>query len=139
MKMGYRRVLIVICGALMASAPLAAGAAEWPTRPIRLLVGFAPGGGTDTTARAIGTKLTAALGQQVIVDNRPGASGTIAADITANATPDGFTVLLGTIALVINPSLYQGSAEPVTSPWNFSTSRPAPRSCTWRTKAADPP
>lgn len=96
---------LVICGVLMASAPLAGRAADWPTRPIRLLVGFAPGGGTDTTARAIGIKLAASLGQQIIVDNRPGATGTIAADIAANATPDGYTVLLGTIGLVINPSL----------------------------------
>jgi tripartite-type tricarboxylate transporter receptor subunit TctC len=83
----------------------AAHAAEWPTRPVRLVIGFAPGGGTDTTARALSTKLTGALGQQVIVDNRPGFSGTIAADIVSKATPDGHTVLLGTIALVINPIL----------------------------------
>jgi tripartite-type tricarboxylate transporter receptor subunit TctC len=98
----------LICGAFVATvlSGTAAHAADWkPTKPIRLLVGFAPGGGTDTTARAIGIKLAASLGQQVIVDNRPAASGTIAADLTANATPDGHTVLLGTIALVINPSL----------------------------------
>ena len=84
----------------------AAHAADWPTKPVRLLVGFAPGGGTDTTARAISQKLTASLGQQVIVDNRPGVSGNIAAEITANALPDGYTVLLSTIAaLAINPSL----------------------------------
>jgi tripartite-type tricarboxylate transporter receptor subunit TctC len=84
----------------------AAQAADWPTKPVRLLVGFAPGGGTDTTARAISQKLTASLGQQVIVDNRPGVSGNIAAEITANALPDGYTVLLSTIAaLAINPSL----------------------------------
>ena len=105
MKMGHRRVFILICSALAAVGSTGVHAADWPTRPIRLLVGFAPGGGTDTTARAIGMKLAASLGQQIIVDNRPGASGTIAADIVANATPDGHTVLLGTIALVINPSL----------------------------------
>jgi tripartite-type tricarboxylate transporter receptor subunit TctC len=72
---------------------------------VRLVIGFAPGGGTDTTARALSTKLTTSFGQQVIVDNRPGYSGTIAADIVSQATPDGHTVLLGTIALVINPIL----------------------------------
>jgi tripartite-type tricarboxylate transporter receptor subunit TctC len=87
------------------AAATAAGAADFPTKPVRLVVGFAPGGGTDTTARALGTKLTAAFGQQVIVDNRPGHSGTIAADIVSKSVPDGHTVLLGTIALVINPSL----------------------------------
>lgn len=91
-----------VFGALLAGPALAA---DFPTKPIRLVIGFAPGGGTDTTSRALSTKLTAALGQQVIVDNRPGHSGTIAADILSKATPDGHTLLLGTIALVINPIL----------------------------------
>jgi tripartite-type tricarboxylate transporter receptor subunit TctC len=83
----------------------ASSAADFPTRPVRLVIGFAPGGGSDTTARAIASKLTNKWNQQVIVDNRPGASGTIAADIVAKAGGDGYTILLGTIALVINPSL----------------------------------
>ena len=94
---------------LIAAVPavLAAGAhaADWPSKPIRMLVGFAPGGGTDTTARALSNKLTTAWGQQVIVDNRPAHSGTVAADIVSRSVPDGHTILLGTIALVINPSL----------------------------------
>jgi tripartite-type tricarboxylate transporter receptor subunit TctC len=70
-------------------------------------VGFAPGGGTDTTARAIANKLTDLLGQQVIIDNRPGAAGNIATELVSNANPDGYTLLMGTIAaLAINPSLY---------------------------------
>ena len=108
MRIVHRGLFVLICGAFAATVlpGSAAGAEDWkPTRSIRLLVGFAPGGGTDTTARAIAIKLAESLGQQVIVDNRPAASGTIAADLTANATPDGHTVLLGTIALVINPSL----------------------------------
>lgn len=101
------KVVLLICGAFVATVlpGAAARGADFPTKPIRLVIGFAPGGGTDTTARALSTKLTASLGQQVIVDNRPGHSGTIAADITAKAVPDGHTLLLGTIALVINPSL----------------------------------
>jgi tripartite-type tricarboxylate transporter receptor subunit TctC len=93
--------------ALAALCALPAQAAEqpFPNKPVRLVIGFAPGGGTDTTARALSTKLTASLGQQVIVDNRPGHSGTIAAEIVTKAVPDGHTVLLGTIALAINPSL----------------------------------
>lgn len=84
-----------------------AQAADYPTKPIRMLVGFAPGGGTDTTARPIAAKLAEVLGQQVIVDNRPGAAGNIATEITANAAPDGYTILMATIAsLAINPSLY---------------------------------
>ena len=96
-----------IAGSLIILAALctAAHSAEWPTKPVRLVIGFAPGGGTDVTARALANKLTGTIGQQVIVDNRPGHSGTIAADIVSKAVPDGHTVLLGTIALVINPSL----------------------------------
>lgn len=107
MRMGHKRAFVLICGAFVATVFPGPGAraAEYPTKPIRLVIGFAPGGGTDTTARALSTKLTASLGQQVIVDNRPGHSGTIAADIVAKSTADGHTVLLGTIALVINPSL----------------------------------
>ena len=97
------------------AAPLAlialqggAQAANYPDKPIRMLVGFAPGGGTDTTARTIAQPMSEALGQQVVVDNRPGAAGNIAADIASKSPPDGYTVLMGTIAaLAINPSLYK--------------------------------
>jgi tripartite-type tricarboxylate transporter receptor subunit TctC len=83
-------------------------AAQWPERPVRMLVGFAPGGGTDATARAIAPKLTELLGQQIIIDNRPGATGNIATDIAAKSNPDGYTILMGTIAaLAINPALYE--------------------------------
>jgi len=100
----YLKPIALLC-ALM---PLTAPAADYPNKPIRMLVGFAPGGGTDTTSRAIAGKLTERLGQQVIIDNRPGAAGNIAADITSKATPDGYTILMGTIAaLAINPSLYK--------------------------------
>ena len=81
--------------------------AAYPERPVRMLVGFAPGGGTDTTARAIAQKVSAALGQQLVIDNRPGAAGNIAAAIVAKADADGYTLLMGTIAaLAINPTLY---------------------------------
>jgi tripartite-type tricarboxylate transporter receptor subunit TctC len=99
------RITRTLLAAATMVAAAAAGAADFPTKPVRLVIGFAPGGGTDTTARALSNKLIGTLGQQVIVDNRPGHSGTIAADIVSKSTADGHTVLLGTIALVINPIL----------------------------------
>ena len=80
----------------------------YPDRPVRMLVGFAPGGGADTAARPLGQRLSEVLGQQFVVDNRPGAGGNIATEIAARATPDGYSLLVGTIAaLAINPSIYE--------------------------------
>jgi tripartite-type tricarboxylate transporter receptor subunit TctC len=99
--------IVVAAAALGSTAVWGADSGGYPTKPIRMLVGFAPGGGTDTTARALTPKLAERLGQQVIVDNRPGAAGNIATDITTKAPPDGYTILMGTIAaLAINPTLY---------------------------------
>jgi len=95
-----------LASALLAATTQAA-AQEYPAKPVRMIVGFAAGGGTDTTARPIAQKLSELFGQQVFVDNRPGAAGNIATDIAAKASPDGYTILMGTVAaLSINPSLY---------------------------------
>ncbi|MFM7303552.1 MAG: Bug family tripartite tricarboxylate transporter substrate binding protein, partial [Alphaproteobacteria bacterium] len=93
--------------ASLALLPLAspALAQEYPSRPIRLLVGFAAGGSTDVFARAIAPRLQALLGQPVVIENRPGAGGNIATEATARSAPDGYTLLLGTIGpLAINPT-----------------------------------
>src|SRR3977135_55163 len=99
------RAAIVAITALCFGAALAAD--PYPTRPIRMIVGFAPGGGTALTAGPVAQKLSDLLGQQVVVENRPGAAGNIATEQVARAAPDGYTFLMGTIAaLAINPSLY---------------------------------
>jgi tripartite-type tricarboxylate transporter receptor subunit TctC len=94
----------------------------WPTKPIKILVGYAAGGSTDVTARILGQALSERLGQPVIIENRPGAGGNIAADATAKADPDGYTLLMTTsTTFATNPSLYknlpfnvQTDFEPVT-------------------------
>ena len=85
----------------------AAPAQPYPTRPIRLLVSFPPGGASDLVARTLGQPLGARLGQPVVVENRPGSNGNLAGELAAHATPDGYTLLLGPSALFgINPHLY---------------------------------
>lgn len=98
--------IIALGPALVLAMP--AGAQEkYPTRPVRFVVPYAAGGSTDTLARTIGVKLSDYLGEQVIVDNRPGASGDIGMQMVARAAPDGYTIVLGYIAnLAIGPSLY---------------------------------
>ena len=89
------RSAISLLAAAALTLPLSAAAQSWPTKPIRLLVGFAPGGGTDIVMRAIAPKLGELLGQPIVVENRAGASGTIAADLVAKSLPDGYTLLAG--------------------------------------------
>ena len=101
-KNKYLHIYIVgalICGGAMAQPQ------SYPTKPIRLIVPFAPGGGTDITGRAIAMKLTDALGQTVVVDNRAGANGTIGADIAAKAPPDGYTLSMISSSHSVNPSI----------------------------------
>jgi tripartite-type tricarboxylate transporter receptor subunit TctC len=98
------RIPFLLCCAV---AAFAASAQQYPTRPVRFVVPFAPGGSVDTLARTIGPRLSDTLGQQIVVDNRPGGNGDIGMLIVAKAPPDGYTILLGYIAnLAIAPSLY---------------------------------
>ena len=88
----------------------AAHAATYPERPIRFIVPFVAGAGTDMTARTVAQKLTENLGQQVVVDNRPGAAGTIGMEVTAKSAPDGYTIVLVSTSHAVNPSLYKKPA-----------------------------
>jgi tripartite-type tricarboxylate transporter receptor subunit TctC len=91
----------------LACAAIAAEAQNFPVHPLRIVLGFPPGGGVDLVARILAPKLTESLGQQVIVDNRPGANGLIGTEIAAKAAPDGHTLFLGTTGnLSVNPTLY---------------------------------
>ena len=97
----------MLMGVLLLATATHAADRPYPTKPIRLISAYPPGGGNDTVARAIGQRLTEAFGQQVIVDNRPGANGLLACEITAKAPPDGYTLLMASIAShAINPALY---------------------------------
>jgi tripartite-type tricarboxylate transporter receptor subunit TctC len=98
------RFIVALCAALASVANVSAQ--TYPSRPVTLTVGFAPGGGTDTVARVMQRKLGEYLGQTVVVENRAGAGGTIAAGIVAKAEPDGYNILLATIAaLAVAPHL----------------------------------
>ena len=87
-----RKLLVVFCSALTMTAAVAA---DYPVRPVRLVVPFPPGGGTDIQSRIVGQKLAEALGQQVVIDNRPGAGGSIGAELAAKAAGDGYTLWTG--------------------------------------------
>lgn len=109
--MSIRPRFLLRFGATLAFVALAAGLAQaqapWPSRPIRMVVPFTPGGSTDIFARAIGKELQHAWGQPVVIDNVPGAGGSIGADKVAKAPADGYTLLMGHIGtLAVNPSLY---------------------------------
>ncbi|WP_137123824.1 tripartite tricarboxylate transporter substrate-binding protein [Roseomonas sp. HF4] len=101
-----RRRTLIAGGAAVLAAP-AARAQAWPTRPVRLLVPFIPGSAPDVIARHLSERLGPAIGGTVVIENRPGAGGNIGFEVAARAAPDGYTFLLGTNSLVINPALYR--------------------------------
>ena len=101
-----RPLFAILLVALGTAAPVSAQD-KWPSKPIKYIVPFPPGGTTDTLARVIAQKLSVSLGQQVLVDNKPGAGGNIGSDFVAKSPPDGYTILGGTISShSINPSIY---------------------------------
>ena len=101
------RILTTAIGGVLLLAQAAFPADTWPSRPIKFVVPFSPGGSTDITARVLAEGLRPVLGQTVLVDNRPGASGNIAGDAVAKSAPDGYTFLVSSATLVVNISLYK--------------------------------
>jgi len=107
---------MILRSAIFAVLALAAGLAQsqqYPTKPVRIIAPFAPGGGTDFIARLIAQKLTERLGPQVIVENKPGAGGNLGAEFAVKSAPDGYTLLLVAGSYTVNPSLYKLSFDPV--------------------------
>src|SRR5437764_13047881 len=107
--MNMRRLLFAF---LLAAATglwlAAAAAADYPTRPVSLIVAFTPGGPSDVLARIVGKKIGELLGQPIVIENRPGAGGNIAGELVARAAPDGYTLLMGNNSiLATNASLYK--------------------------------
>src|SRR6185295_9708715 len=106
------KALFLSCAVALLAAHGAAQAQNYPQRPIRVLIPFAPGGATDIVARMLGPRLSERLGQQVVPDNRAGAAGNIAVELVAMAQPDGYTVLIGNISTnSINPILFAGTMK----------------------------
>ncbi|WP_454753843.1 tripartite tricarboxylate transporter substrate binding protein [Cupriavidus necator] len=103
----FRRLAKAAIPFLMAAAAPLPGLAAFPDKPIRMVVPFAPGGGTDLVARAMGITMGADLGQPVIVDNKPGGSTIIGTDAVAKSAPDGYTLVMATMAHAVNPSLHK--------------------------------
>ena len=117
MQTAFRQSAIVFAIACGAYCAPSIAAETYPAKPIRLVVPFAPGGGSDVTGRIIGQKLAESLGQSVVVDNRPGAASMLGTDLVAKSQPDGYTLLLADLALTINPAYYvkQAPADPTKS------------------------
>jgi tripartite-type tricarboxylate transporter receptor subunit TctC len=102
-----RKIVAAMACAIGVLATTGVSAQTYPDRPIKIVVPFAPGGAVDSLARIVGAKLQEAMKQPVIVENRPGAGGNIAADAVAKSAPDGYTLLLTTVGHAISPSLYK--------------------------------
>jgi tripartite-type tricarboxylate transporter receptor subunit TctC len=100
------RVVLVLYAVTLGAFPTLASAQTYPQKPIRFILPFPPGGGTDTLGRIVGQKLGESLGQQVVIDNRPGAGANIGAELAAKSPPDGYTIFMGNVAHTINASLY---------------------------------
>ena len=105
-RLSIAAALLLACGGAAAQATSSSPGQVYPAKPVRIIVGFTPGGGNDVISRLVANKLTAAMGRQFIVENRPGAAGSIGAELVAKSAPDGYTLFLAGVASHgINPNL----------------------------------
>jgi tripartite-type tricarboxylate transporter receptor subunit TctC len=109
----FRYVLLAAAGLVVAFTTMAAAQADYPNRPVRLIIPFPPGGSNDVVGRMIGTQLSQQLGKQVIVDNRAGAGGVIGTELASHAPADGYTILVISLAHAVNPWLYKLPYDPI--------------------------
>ncbi len=109
------RTLLLKAAALLVALTATAAAQDYPTKPVRLIIPFPPGGSNDVVGRMIATQLSERLGKQVIVDNRAGAGGVIGTEVAANSPNDGYTLLIISIAHTVNPWLYTLKYDPIKS------------------------
>lgn len=102
-----RAVGVVLLAVAACAAPAALAQERWPAKPVRMVVPFAPGGSTDVLARLVGQKLSERWGQPVVIENKAGAGGNLGADAVAKSAPDGYTLLMASGSIAINPSIYK--------------------------------
>ena len=113
MKQCTRLMLLAIATAASFTGAALAQGGKYPTKSIRLIVPFAPGGGTDIVARTIAQKMSETLGQSVVIDNRPGAGGTVGAEMAVRATPDGYTLIMVSGSYATNAAVYKLTYDPI--------------------------
>jgi len=106
------RTALIAATALTVSASISAQ--PYPSKPVKIIVGFAPGGGTDITARFIAQRLSSAMRQQFIVENKPGAGGAIGTAVGVNSPPDGYTLTVISASYTVHPSVYKLKFDPIT-------------------------
>src|SRR5713101_5091598 len=107
------RLLLLTMLGLLLGAPQDLAAQDYPSRPVRLIIPFPPGGSNDVVGRVFATRLSERLGRQVVVDNRSGAGGVVGTEAAANAPADGYTLLVISLAHAVNPWLYKLAYDPI--------------------------